>query len=96
MQGTRVRSFDFFPGDTLYVEGVVEGFVRCPFITMGGPEGTPDLTILPFEAIVGHQCPHAAVRVDTRSPEWLARGNFEVGILVYPPLAENGWVVPLP
>jgi hypothetical protein len=92
----RYRSYDFYAGDTLYLEGERVGYTRCTLLPgrLDGPyppEVVDDLT-----ALDGEHCIHIAIRVDAESPAWAERGGSrKVGQIVYPPLIEDGKVVPL-
>ena len=115
----RMRSYDFYPGDDLFLEGECIGYVDCKerpgaldsFIgfsnlrdqaneiegVAGNHEEPQPLTIvaaiseLPETAHV-----HAALKVESMSPGWIARGRkSNVGQVVFPELGESGMVVPL-
>lgn len=99
VSGQRVRSYDFFPGDDLYVDGVLQGFALC--MTKRDADGEPYTAYSGATFTRPEGCVHAVVLVEALSPAWNERGRFahdEQGKVVYPALEGwqgDGMVVPL-
>lgn len=103
-QAPRFRSFDFFAGDELYVEGTLAGYARCftAYAENGDPYHAYSEPVADLATLVAEHptcCAHIVLLVDDVSPAWDARAceyrAQRVGMLVYPPLAEDGMVVPV-
>jgi hypothetical protein len=96
----RYRSYDFHPGDEFYLEGERVGYSACStaYTDDGEPYDAYSEPVADLADLTGRRCIHMAIRVDAESPAWSDRiygGSRKIGQIIYPPVSEDGMVVPI-
>ena len=89
---TRYRSYDFTFDRDHYVEGEGVGYAVCSYHPTEPREVFTSIADL---SEADGRCVHLILAVDTECEAWRGRGDRS-GYVVYPALAEDGQVVPLP